>query len=273
MPGRPPPALAGHGPAIELTPQDNAITRRSTDIHNTKELFANTAGVVNDDSSLEDQPDSNLHATRSTPEDAAGMKRMGKDQQLVRRFQQFSIISFVAIATAAWEIGLFVISPGLVDGGRSGLVYNTIWNFIGFGPVYLSMAEMASMAPIAGAQCKYYDREVSHTGSRADRQFDRPLGQRVRRDLAVPITFTGPHTDQFSFRRFAPENCQRFLSYLTGSVRVLRQRTRTDRPQMDVHDRLASRERHGHLPCRLAGPNHDSRQQRELRYAYPDYHT
>jgi hypothetical protein len=27
-----------------------------------------------------------------------------------------------------------------------------IWNFVGFGPIYLSMAEMASMAPIAGAQ-------------------------------------------------------------------------------------------------------------------------
>lgn len=52
----------------------------------------------------------------------------------------------------AWELGVFVISPGLIDGGRSGLIYNTLWNFVGFAPVYLSMAEMASMAPIAGAQ-------------------------------------------------------------------------------------------------------------------------
>jgi hypothetical protein len=55
-----------------------------------------------------------------------GMRRMGKDQQLVRHFRLLSITSFVAIATAAWEIGLFVISPGLIDGGRSGLVWNTI---------------------------------------------------------------------------------------------------------------------------------------------------
>lgn len=32
------------------------------------------------------------------------------------------------------------------------LVYTVIWNFVGFCPIYLSMAEMASMAPIAGAQ-------------------------------------------------------------------------------------------------------------------------
>jgi hypothetical protein len=55
-----------------------------------------------------------------------GMRRMGKDQQLVRHFRLLSITSFVAIATAAWEIGLFVISPGLIDGGRSGLIWNTI---------------------------------------------------------------------------------------------------------------------------------------------------
>ncbi len=60
--------------------------------------------------------------------------------------------SFVAIATAAWEIGLFNITPGLTDGGRPALVWSVLWNFIGFGPVYLSMAEMASMAPIAGSQ-------------------------------------------------------------------------------------------------------------------------
>jgi len=104
---------------------------------------------------------------------------MGKDQQLVRHFRLLSITSFVAIATAAWEIGLFVISPGLIDGGRSGLVWNTIWNFIGFGPIYLSMAEMASMAPIAGAQYHWVSE-------------------------------------------FAPENCQRFLSYVTGFVLHLR---------------------------------------------------
>ena len=56
------------------------------------------------------------------------------------------------MATAAWEIGIFLINQGLRDGGRAGLIYSVIWNFVGFCPIYLSMAEMASMAPTAGGQ-------------------------------------------------------------------------------------------------------------------------
>ncbi|KAK5731770.1 hypothetical protein LTR17_011121 [Elasticomyces elasticus] len=112
-------------------------------------------------------------ATKSTPKDATDMKRMGKQQQLVRRFGFLSTVSFVALATAAWEIGLFVLTPGLVDGGRAGLVWNVLWNIVGFGPIYLSMAEMASMAPIAGAQYHWVSK-------------------------------------------FAPESCQRILSYISG---------------------------------------------------------
>jgi choline transport protein len=100
----------------------------------------------------DDVEDEHRTATKSTREDAQNMRRMGRSQQLVRHFRLLSVASFVAIATAAWEIGLFEITPGLTDGGRPGLVYSVIWNFIGFGPIYLSMAEMASMAPIAGAQ-------------------------------------------------------------------------------------------------------------------------
>lgn len=103
------------------------------------------------DNSTESLPNHEI-ATKSTPADLSAMHRMGKSQQLIRNFRYFSITSFVALATASWEIGLFVFTPGLVDGGRAGLIYNTLWNFIGFGPVYLSMAEMASMAPICGAQ-------------------------------------------------------------------------------------------------------------------------
>ena len=91
-------------------------------------------------------------ATKSSRDDHEDMRRMGRSQELIRHFRLLSVASFVAIATAAWEIGLFEITPGLTDGGRPALVYSVLWNFVGFGPVYLSMAEMASMAPIAGAQ-------------------------------------------------------------------------------------------------------------------------
>lgn len=44
--------------------------------------------------------------SKSTAADAYNMRRMGKSQQLVRHFRVLSVASFVAIATAAWEIGL-----------------------------------------------------------------------------------------------------------------------------------------------------------------------
>lgn len=83
---------------------------------------------------------------KSTSADAANMRRMGKEQQLVRRFRVLSMASFVAIATAAWELSSFNLTSALTNGGLPVLVYGVIWNFAGFCPIY------PSMAPIAGAQ-------------------------------------------------------------------------------------------------------------------------
>lgn len=69
---------------------------------------------------------------------------MGKEQQFSRNFRQLSLTAFVSLATASWEIGLFIISPALVDGGRAGLVWSSLWCWIGFAPIYLSMVRMAS---------------------------------------------------------------------------------------------------------------------------------
>ncbi|KAK5702464.1 hypothetical protein LTR17_022297 [Elasticomyces elasticus] len=166
----------GHDDEVEMVDHPSTTTRASTDIGVSREKFAVIVDVNGADS-MENQDESmndeNLKMSKSTAGDAAGMRRMGKQQQLVRHFRLVSTVSFVALATAAWEIGLFVITPGLTDGGRAGLVWNVLWNIVGFGPIYLSMAEMASMAPIAGAQYHWVSE-------------------------------------------FAPESCQRILSYISG---------------------------------------------------------
>jgi amino acid transporter len=43
-------------------------------------------------------------------------------------------------------------TQGLIDGGLAGLFWTYVWTFIGFGIVMMSLAEMASMAPISGGQ-------------------------------------------------------------------------------------------------------------------------
>ena len=94
-------------------------TRQTQPTSTTKDIIAAVKGVNDIEIDSTDQ-DATLKETRCSPADAADMNRMGKDQILVRRFRQLSIIAFVAIATATWEIGLFILSPGLIDGGRSG---------------------------------------------------------------------------------------------------------------------------------------------------------
>lgn len=88
----------------------------------------------------------------ASADDSRDMRRLGRKQELVRNFRTISIVSFVALATSAWETNIFVFTQGLKDGGRPNVMYSLLWCFVGFIPIYLSMAEMASMAPIAGAQ-------------------------------------------------------------------------------------------------------------------------
>lgn len=109
----------------------------------------------------------------STVNDDRDMQRMGRKQEFIREYRLFSMISFVTIATSAWCLNAFEVTPALVDGGIPSMIWSNVWCFAGYLPIILSMAEMSSMAPIAGAQYHWVSE-------------------------------------------FAPESCQRILSYLTG---------------------------------------------------------
>jgi choline transport protein len=122
------------GPAVELSHRP----QKSNDVVTDRQL----------DDDGKDEVD---HFTHSTVKDIADMHRMGKPQQLIRRFRQITMAAFIGVAVSAWEYALFLVSPGLVDGGRAGLLYNVLWSTFGFGAIYFSLAEMASMAPIAGS--------------------------------------------------------------------------------------------------------------------------
>jgi hypothetical protein len=110
---------------------------------------------VNNDVELDSQPDL-ASFSRAAHDDIRGMQRMGKTQEFDRNFRQLSLTAFVSIATASWEIGLFIISPALIDGGRAGLVWSTLWCWIGFAPIYLSMVRMpASRLHLAWRTFRY----------------------------------------------------------------------------------------------------------------------
>lgn len=136
------------------------LAMRASSIHlerprNDKDIATITQGPTSDDDS--EELSEILIATSSTHDDIRGMRRMGKSQQLNRTFRQLSITSFVCLATATWEIGLFVISPGLTNGGRAGLVWSMLWCWVGFAPIYLSMV---SEVP-DGQRCQLIDITVA----------------------------------------------------------------------------------------------------------------
>ncbi|KAK5115890.1 hypothetical protein LTR62_000346 [Meristemomyces frigidus] len=121
----------------------------SIELGNRKEASNEVAFVVRESDDLDNNE---FEGTEATDGDKVDMHRLGKKQQLIRHFRLLSTVSFVAMATAAWEIGLFLTTQGLTDGGTAGLIWSVVWNFVGFCPIYLSMAEMSSMAPTAGGQ-------------------------------------------------------------------------------------------------------------------------
>ena len=87
-----------------------------------------------------------------TRTDAMNMRRMGKKQELMRNYRSLSALSFAVVLQATWEFLLISNNQGLIDGGLAGFFWTYVWTFLGFGVVMVSLAEMASMAPISGGQ-------------------------------------------------------------------------------------------------------------------------
>lgn len=186
---------------------------------------------VNSDIESDSQPGL-AGSARSTYDDIRGMQRMGKQQQLDRNFRQLSLTAFVSLATASWEIGLFIISPALIDGGRAGLVWSSLWCWIGFAPIYLSMVRIL-------LEClpSHDMLDVHHIHNCTSRELTATLLSRLRwpawlqspvhnivsqfRSCLSPLyTRAGPDVCWLDWvSEFAPDKYQKFLSYLTGYER------------------------------------------------------
>ncbi|KAJ6183696.1 hypothetical protein N7519_004997 [Penicillium mononematosum] len=89
---------------------------------------------------------------RGTQADQADMSALGRDQVLRRNFRYISIVGFGCTLIATWEVVLTLLAQGLTDGGTAGLIWGFLIVAAGFLLVFLSLAEMASMAPTSGGQ-------------------------------------------------------------------------------------------------------------------------
>ena len=125
-----------------------------------------------------------------TNTDRADMELMGRTQELRRSFKFAWVLGFGCTLIGTWNFFLGLIAFGLTDGGTAGLIYGFIVCFAGFCCVYLSIAEMASMAPSSGG---------------------RKSGLRARLP-SFQLTITEYHRVSL----WAPPSYRKYLSYVSG---------------------------------------------------------
>ncbi|KAI9698588.1 MAG: hypothetical protein M1820_007387 [Bogoriella megaspora] len=89
---------------------------------------------------------------KSTDHDTRALAKHGKRQQLNRTFGFISAVAFSSILLTSWEAIAVTIENGFENGGPVALIYGLILSWIGTMTLCLSLAEMASMAPLASAQ-------------------------------------------------------------------------------------------------------------------------
>jgi amino acid transporter len=86
--------------------------------------------------------------------DDLALARLGKKQVLKRRFNFMAIVGFAMAELITWETVLTLFSQSFDNGGPAGAFYGYIIACLSTLSTYTVIAELASMAPIAGGQ--YY---------------------------------------------------------------------------------------------------------------------
>jgi choline transport protein len=87
-----------------------------------------------------------------TSDDRLVMQQMGKRQQLKRRFTGLSIFGLSITLLSSYEALGMSLAVGMTAGGPVSLVYGMLFVFAGTMALAASIAEMASICPISGAQ-------------------------------------------------------------------------------------------------------------------------
>lgn len=96
--------------------------------------------------------------------DKAALQAAGKKQVLKREWNFFAVLGMSATSLSTWEGVCAFFAAAWLNGGPASVAYGFIVSVIGFLAVTASLAEMASISPIAGAQ---YHWTAEHAPPRA----------------------------------------------------------------------------------------------------------
>ncbi|MCJ1325156.1 hypothetical protein MMC10_001818 [Thelotrema lepadinum] len=91
-------------------------------------------------------------ATTYYSRDEAEMAQLGRTQILKRNWGFWSILGLNCTIMVTWEYVLIVFTSGLENGGSAGLIWGYLIIWLGIICVFITMAELASMAPSSGGQ-------------------------------------------------------------------------------------------------------------------------
>ncbi|KAK5124732.1 hypothetical protein LTR85_001445 [Meristemomyces frigidus] len=150
------------------------------------------------DDGFEDQPD--LGGRYDATQDKRDMYRIGKKQELKRRFRYYSIAGYIVVLGNTWEFSIVTSAFSLANGGTAGAIWMSIIVCIGVFLAVLSMAEVASMAPTSGGQYHW----VSEIAPR-----------RVQKQLSYAVGWFGLIAWQVSLSSCAYIFTQQILAIIT----------------------------------------------------------
>ncbi|KAK5109723.1 hypothetical protein LTR62_006563 [Meristemomyces frigidus] len=116
---------------------------------------------------------------RGTDEDRLQMKVLGRVQETRRMFTFVSMLGFGSTLMVTWEVILANLFAILTNGGTAGMFWGYLIVVTGYVFVYLSLAEMSSMAPTSGGQYHWVS------------EFAPPNAQRFLSYIVGWLCFTG----------------------------------------------------------------------------------
>ncbi|KAK1088639.1 hypothetical protein LTR33_000458 [Friedmanniomyces endolithicus] len=85
-----------------------------------------------------------------TETDHHDMRALGRTQVLRRNFKMLGMVAFANSVKVMWETFLAVSYLGLSVGGRAAVFWGLIYGAVAMTCIYVTIAEMASIAPTAG---------------------------------------------------------------------------------------------------------------------------
>lgn len=138
-------------------------------------------------------------------QDDETLRKLGKRPLLQRNFGFMSILGLSCTVMLSWE-GILVTSvPSLLIGGPAAVIWAFVVNWVGFTSVYGVMAELASIAPTAGGQCKLWNMLF--------------LCISLQSPLRKLTGYIQPIDHWVAM--LAPQSCRKFLTYLTAWLSTL----------------------------------------------------